>query len=100
MFFGTPNAGSRTDEKWCIRVLEKIGKVAYIEVPPNIKSALKLQSPELLDLADDFRKIDICKSNQLLIYSFYETRDTAMLGERVRSFCLVPLPTGSTLIFF
>jgi len=83
MFFGTPNAGSTMDKKKRIQILKPIGKVAFIEVPPKIEDALTSHSDELLDLADDFRRIDICKSSRLLIYSFFEAHDTPYLGERV-----------------
>ena len=83
MFFSTPNSGSAADQKKRIQILKKIARVAFKEVPPKIESALRLHSDELLDLADDFRKIDICKNNRLRIYSFYETQDTKLLGERV-----------------
>ena len=95
MLFGTPNAGSKVEEKKRVQLLKKMAKAAFTEVPPKIESALELHSDELLDLADDFRKIDICKHNRLLIYSFYETLDTKLLGERVRSFSLI-LPKSYT----
>jgi hypothetical protein len=96
MFFGTPNAGSAMDSKTRIQILQKIAKVAFTEVPPKIERALELHSDELLDLADDFRKIEICKTNRLLIYSFYETRDTKFLGERVsfQPHCQASILTG------
>ena len=83
MFFGTPNAGSHTDEKKRVQVLKKMAKAAFVHVPPKIEAALKSHSDELLDLADDFRKVDICETNRLQIYSFYEMQDTKILGERV-----------------
>ena len=83
MFFGTPNAGSQADEKKRVQVLKKMAKAAFVHVPPKIEAALKSHSDELLDLADDFRKLDICESNRLQIYSFYEMQDTKILGERV-----------------
>jgi hypothetical protein len=86
MFFGTPHAGSGADQKKRVQLLKKIAKVAFTEVPPKIEALLEMHSDELLDMADDFRKIDICKYNRLYIYSFYEELDTKMLGERVSLF--------------
>jgi hypothetical protein len=83
MFFGTPHAGSSADQKKRVQLLKKMAKVAFTEVPPKIETLLEMHSDELLDMADDFRKIDICKHNRLYIYSFYEVLDTKMLGERV-----------------
>lgn len=83
VFFGTPNLGSNADKKKRIQILKNIAKTAFSEIPPKIEVALKLHSNELLDLADDFRKLDICETNRLRIYSYHETHKTKSLGELV-----------------
>jgi len=84
MFFGTPNAGSNVDKRKRVEMLKAIAKIAFTEVPPKIESLLALHSDELLDLADNFRDIDICDRSDLLLYSFYETRTFPGVGQRVR----------------
>lgn len=79
------------DKKKRIQMLKQIGKVAFKEVPPKIEEALTSHSDELLDLAEDFRRIDICRTCRLLIYSFFEAHDTPYLGERVRGFSLLQI---------
>jgi hypothetical protein len=86
MFFATPNAGSDADKKKRVQMLKNIGKVAFKRVPPKIEKALQLHSDELTDLADEFRQIDICDTKSLQIYSFYELKDTKLLGDLVRGF--------------
>jgi hypothetical protein len=89
MFFATPNAGSYADKKKRVQMLKNIGKIAFKRVPPKIESALQLHSDELTDLADEFRKIDICDTKSLQIYSFYELRDTELLGDLVRDLIVI-----------
>jgi hypothetical protein len=84
MFFGTPNAGSEMAKKKRIQVLKNIGKVSFTQVPPRIERALELHSDELIDLAEAFRDLDICDTKSLQIHSFYETKSTRLLGDRVR----------------
>jgi len=83
VFFGTPHAGSAADKKKRVWVLQKIAKVAFTEVPPKLESALELHSDELADLADDFRKISLWTKRELILYTYFETRTIAMLGEVV-----------------
>ncbi|KAF2732491.1 hypothetical protein EJ04DRAFT_513855 [Polyplosphaeria fusca] len=83
LFFGTPNAGSQLTAMWRIRFLERLGKAAATEVPPNIKAALEMHSIELLDLADDFLDIDSIRRRELKIFSFFEELNYPGLGERV-----------------
>jgi hypothetical protein len=85
MFFGTPNAGSDIDKKSLIKIMKNLGKLSFVRVPPKIERALELHSDELIDLADEFRRIDICDTKRLQIYSFYESKGTKIVGDRVQS---------------
>lgn len=86
MFFGTPNAGNNVKKRKSAWILKAIAEAAFSEVPPKIESLLQSHSDELLDLADQFRELKVCRTSSLLIYSFFETRDHPRVGERV-GFC-------------
>lgn len=60
MFSATPNAGSGIDKRKRIEILKAIAKVSFTEVPPKIESLLQSHSDELLDLADQFRELNLC----------------------------------------
>lgn len=83
MFFGTPHAGSATNNTKRVWVLQKIAKAAFTEVPPRLEAALEMHSDELADLADDFRKTSLWIRRGVIIYTYFETRTTAKLGEVV-----------------
>jgi protein SERAC1 len=85
IFLGTPHAGSTVDRQKRIRILKMIAKAAFTEVPPKLESALELHSDELADLADDFRKITLWTKRKLIIYTYFETRATAAIGDLVSS---------------
>jgi hypothetical protein len=70
-------------------MLKQIAKAAFTEVPPKLEAALALHSDELADLADDFRKITLWTERKLIIYTYFETRTTAAIGELVSSPCSV-----------
>ena len=89
VFLGTPHAGSAVDKQKRIWMLKKIAKAVFTEVPPKLESALALHSDELADLADDFRKITLWSERKLTIYTYFETRTTAAIGELVSSQCSV-----------
>ena len=96
-----PASFSDADKKKRVQMLKNIGKVAFKRVPPKIESALRLHSDELTDLANEFRLIDICDIKSLQIYSFYEQRDTELLGDLVRDSLItaVCLVNGFKLTF-
>ena len=83
LFFGTPNAGSGVDKKKRMEIIKAIAKISFTEVPPKLEALLQQHSDELLDLADDFRNLEICKLHKLLIYSFHETLNFPGMSERV-----------------
>ena len=85
VFLGTPHAGSAVDNQKRIQMLKKIAKAAFTEVPPKLESALALHSDEIANLADDFRKITLWTERKLIIYTYFETRATAAIGELVSS---------------
>lgn len=84
MFFGTPNAGSSLGAQTRIRILQNIARVSFTKVPPKLEEALSMHSDELLDLADDFRKLTLCTQKTITVYSYYEGNTTAKVGSRVR----------------
>jgi len=61
-----------------------MAKAAFTEIPPKLEQALQTGSDELLDLADEFRKISLYVEGQLIIASYYEQVATLGLGARVR----------------
>lgn len=60
-----------------------MAKAAFTEIPPKLEEALEAGSDELLDLADEFRKLSLYVDNKLFISSFYEQLGTTGLGGRV-----------------
>lgn len=82
MFFGTPHAGSAADEKKRVWLLKKMAKAAGTEVPPKLEAALRQHSDEVVDLADDFLKTDLCTNERIKVYSYYEEHSTPKLGEK------------------
>lgn len=84
MFFGTPHAGSAVFAKLRVKIMEKIAKAAWAEIPSKLKSALKADSDEVLDLSTDFRKIGPFVEGKLIMAAFYEQLATFGLGDRVR----------------
>jgi protein SERAC1 len=84
VFFGTPHGGSAALGKMRVHVLKRMAKAAFTEIPPKLEQALQTGSDELLDLADEFRKISLYVEGQLIIASYYEQVATLGLGARVR----------------
>lgn len=84
MFFGVPNAGSMADQKKRVKLLGLMGRLASVEVPPQLSEALRLHSPDTTDLADNFRRLSLCTNKVITIFSFYEEREMATLQEVVR----------------
>ncbi|KAF2675595.1 hypothetical protein K458DRAFT_353080 [Lentithecium fluviatile CBS 122367] len=83
MFFGTPHAGSGVFSKLRVKILQKMAKAAFKEIPPKLESALQAGSDEVLDLSEDFRKISLYVDLKLVIASYYEQKATLGLGDRV-----------------
>jgi hypothetical protein len=79
VFLGTPHRGSYVLESKTVYVLEKIAKAAQQEIPPNLKSALKVRSDELFDINEDF----VTVKRDTAIVSFYEQKDTKIIGDLV-----------------
>src|SRR5438034_3768591 len=84
VFFGTPHGGSAVFAKMRVHVLKKMAKAAFAEIPPKLEKALQASSDELLDLADEFRKLSLYVDGQLIIASYYEQLATLGLDDRVR----------------
>lgn len=78
-FFGTPHLGSRAGEATRVAILKAIAKVAFVKVPPKLKS----HSDELNDLTDDFRRTSLWLDQKLIIYSYYESFGDGALGDVV-----------------
>lgn len=93
MFFGTPHAGSAVFAKFRVKILQKMAKAAFAEIPPKLENALQAGSDEVLDLSEDFRKISLYVHLKLLVASFYEQKATFGLGDRVS---LLSLPWTNT----
>ena len=83
MFFATPHMGSAVSKHTRAQILKKIAKVAFTEAPPKIESALEQHSDELADLADDFQKTSLWTRRELVIYTYFENRTDARLGDVV-----------------
>ena len=78
-FFGTPHAGSHLLGKANVSLLEKLAKVAFLEIPKQLRLALQPQARELFRTNDEFLQI----RESVATVNFYEQRPLAGLKELV-----------------
>jgi len=80
LFLATPHGGSKTANIGS--VLSSVATLAFQRPSKQLLETLKLQSPLLCQLSDDFCAI----SSSLNIVNFYERRKTPILSSLVGSF--------------
>ena len=85
-FFGTPHRGSYALETNKLSVLEKVAKVAFHEIPANLRSALKPRANELFAINGDFVSV----KGSIQIVNFFEQKEMRYLGELVCIFFVHP----------
>jgi hypothetical protein len=69
VFFGTPHGRCTVPGKTGVHILQKIAK-AFTEIRPKIEQALEAGSDDLVDLADEFRKLSLIVENKFDRHQF------------------------------
>ena len=78
-FFGTPHGGSHLLGKANVSLLEKLAKVAFLEIPKQLRSVLQPRAQELFSINDEFPRV---RENMTTV-NFYEQKPIAGLKELV-----------------